>query len=257
MVGQRGEKERLDSLKVQEGMCDLILYLFLGSVMNDSIIVATVASRWGKKVASNTLSWWFDNSDEVDLDEFSSRVQEDQRDGKGYISRCRAASAYFQPLAGPLMSPKIKLYSERLESRANEVGSLLELEKSSVSLAKKVWNDYKKLVESNPSGGFSAVAKEIKSLPSVSEFMTLAKKCADIDHKIYQEENDGTESYLNWTLEDYIGNESGLAAKLGLLAEKSSWVVDWMGGASLLYGFFKYLLSSDTYQEIVDNIPEK
>jgi hypothetical protein len=219
-------------------------------------MVSSIVNRWNQKKASPTFSWWESNSEDLDVDDFLYRVKEDLKGGKGYIARCKVASGYFRPLSGPLMSPKIGVYADRLEQRASDVEKVLALESSSIPLAKKFDSDWEKLLGEIAKGRklTHGLIEEVQDLPSFNALDKLAQECGEITYKIYVEETEGSELHIIWSLDEYIGGASGLYPKLEKLSSESVWIEDDFQGARNIYGYIKRMLDLDIIKETIDEL---
>jgi hypothetical protein len=165
-----------------------------------------------------------DNAESLyDIKEVIKVIKEDDRMVQGYPAKCRELAALYHPLAGPLHSPEIGVWAERLLQRAKDVELLTNYLHQVPDLFPKAEEELEELIQTSsqdPKMSPSTVAHHVRDLPSVRKLHALAELMEPIQNKILDElEN----RHINFLLyEDYLGGEAKVASKIEKIYESMS-----------------------------------
>jgi hypothetical protein len=216
--------------------------------MSRDPLVAAVVRRYKQANASK----WLDNVEQLGIDDVEDNYRHDAKLARGYIAKCKYLGPIFRALAGPLMTPVIGEFADRMDQRVQGIEKLMTLVQAGVKLTKKVQKEFEGFIDEIAEGRStrtSGLIEAVYDLPSMVELLDIAKEAGDLQDRLFDEDESG---HIDWTLEDYLGGEAKVYYKIEKASSgMNSWFQDEFGGARILYGFVKYLADSSYIQDLV------
>lgn len=219
--------------------------------MSDPIVEA-VARRW--KLASDVT--WFTDAEEIDFDSVAGYFKDDSKLVRWYKAKCVYLAPIFRSLAAPLEAPALSKYADLMDKRVTEVDQLMTLVGEGVKLTKRAQEEFDQLLEDladeKPRRG--GLIEAVHDLPAIEAIMKVAKEAGNLHDRLTKEDDD---TLIDWTLEEYLGPESGIQRKIEKAGEPMrGWFAGGsnFSGAGTLYGFVKYLTDPKYIQDNVDQI---
>jgi hypothetical protein len=216
--------------------------------MSRDPLVAAVVRRYKQANASK----WLAEVDQLGIDDVEGNYRHDAKLARGYIAKCKYLDPIFRALAGPMMTPVIGEFADRMAQRVQDVEKLMTLVQAGVKLTKKVQKEFDDFIDEVAEGRnkrSSGLIEAVHDLPSMVELFKIAEEAGDLQDRLYDEDESG---HIDWTLEDYLGGEAKVYDKIEKASSgMSSWFQDEFGGARILYGFVKYLADSNYIQDLV------
>ncbi len=212
-------------------------------------LVAAVVRRY--KQAS--FASWIENSEQINIEDVEGNYRYDAKLARGYIAKCKYLAPIFRSLAGPLMTPVIGEFADRMDQRVQDVEKLMTLVQAGVKLTKKAQKEFDNFINEVAEGKStrsSGLVEAVYDLPSMVDIVRIANEAGDLQDKLYDEDNSDP-SHIAWTLEEYLGVEAKVYEKIERASSGMISFQDEFGGARILYGFVKYLADSDYIQDLV------
>lgn len=157
----------------------------------------------------------FAGVDNADADDTKGSIQDIQKDLKKLLRKLPAVARAYAAAAGPLSSPQLKVYADRITQRVKDLVQVGEALSRVQSLCKDLEEDVEKLCKKFGSEGEDEMSMELEGeIEDLSVYKTLLSLAEDTDEvvqRVTAEEDDG---HIDWTLDDYLGGESGLYKRL-------------------------------------------
>lgn len=213
-------------------------------------IVEAVVIRYKKA----TESWFTSTTDQLPLDDAKVYIKDDTKLVRGYKAKCVYLSKIFRSLAGPLETPQIAVFADRIDKRVQDLDQLMGLVQEGAKLLDKAQGEFDQLIEDiadrKPRRG--GLLEAIYDLPSIDAILKIALEAREIQDRFVKEDDD---YHIEWVLEEYIGPESGIQRKIERAGESmNGWFTDRFSGVYALYGFVKYFIDTDYIQSMVKEV---
>lgn len=215
------------------------------------LVVVKVVHRWKQ---ANTSSW-FDDAEQLDAESAINYLRSDFRQIKGYKAKCTYLAQIYRNLAGPLETPQIAEYADKIDQRLKDVDQLMTLLQGSDKVITKAEKEFDQLIENIAKGEKlrGGYIEAVYDLPSMKALLKKALEADKIQSRLQAEDN---EVEIDWTLEDYLGGEAKIYSKIerngsslyGWFADSSDFKGVWA-----LYGFLKYHLDTKYIEDLVES----
>ena len=182
-----------------------------------------------------------------------SALRDDRRTLRTYTKRCSAIRVVVASLVEPLEAPALRRILKQIDTRIADIEQLQEHLRAALDEVSEFMKETERVVGKLARGELRSGEGARTVLLASPTAAALIRRGSAIKHLLDTMQSEDEDEPINWTLEDYVGSETGVYSRLDRLTPDD--LVDVQGNAAV-FGLLNYAADAEYLADLAEAEPD-